>query len=31
MSDFDFANAAPMQSIDVLEPIAARIRQILGR
>jgi diadenosine tetraphosphate (Ap4A) HIT family hydrolase len=31
MSDFDFANAAPMQSIDVLEPIAARIRQILDR
>ena len=29
MGDFDFAKVAPMQSMDVLEPTAARIRQEL--
>lgn len=27
MDDFDFARAAPMQSMDVLEPVASEIRQ----
>jgi diadenosine tetraphosphate (Ap4A) HIT family hydrolase len=27
MGDFDFSKAAPMQSMDVLEPVAAQIRQ----
>jgi diadenosine tetraphosphate (Ap4A) HIT family hydrolase len=30
MRDFDFTNAAPMQSMDVLAPVSAQIREALA-